>query len=89
MIDALRKLFQLRASILVDGTIIKVALEATSAFDNFDASFFQLEAKSDASSKELAMADKIVKDLPSPMSSAMIPPLGSWHSRAVLLVKMC
>jgi hypothetical protein len=61
----------------VDGTTIKVAREGFRAFDESFAFAVWLEAKLPASRRELAMADNIVNDLPSPISSARIPPLAS------------
>jgi len=64
--------------LLVDGTIIKVARDR----------FWWVEANSAASPRELAIADSIVKDLPSPISSAIIPPRASCGLGAFILVKI-
>jgi hypothetical protein len=77
----------------VDGTTIKVAREGFRAFDESFAFAFAfavwLEAKLPASWRELAMADNIVNDLPSPISSARIPPLASRRSGASDFVNTC
>lgn len=69
--------------------MIKVAREGTCAFDDPSRPPSQVETKSAALWRELAIADRIVNDLPSPMSSAMIPPLASWRSVALAFVKTC
>jgi len=80
---------EVRVDLLVDGTTIKVARECFEAFDDSFSAAVWIEAKLSASVSELAMADNIVSDFPSPISSAMMPPLASRCSETSAPVSTC
>jgi len=75
--------------LLVDGTTIKVARECLKGFDDSFSAAVWIEAKLSASVSEPAMADNIVNDFPSPISSAIMPPLASRCSGTSDPVRMC
>jgi hypothetical protein len=69
--------------------MISVALEGFLFNVDVSREFSEAEAKLSARSREPATTDNITRDLPRPISSAMIPPLASAGSGCFVPLKIC
>ena len=72
-----------------DGAIIRVALEGYVRDGPVESNWFSEATNSFARSREPAIVDRITKDFPRPISSAIIPPLASSGWRRLAPLKTC